>query len=308
MSDSLVLSVVGLSIGAFLDICDLAMCEKAKIFSPYVFEWLWELAGAKLLVETPLWNITVDHFYENGLRGKSLISQIQSLKRGVALSNWLKPSVVKTSFCSVKATPILSTSDPVDFYDDESDNNFALYSAKQSRTGVAVTVGTNIGQPMVIGMKFAATGPVDDNFCVGIEAVGFAGGDHMMSVSFAPFSGICFIEHENGVTIKTKALPFVRDVREGYVWIHVTEKGGIRFLRHFKNGKVEDSGVLSPQILPGWIQSYFGCVDFWLSNLGAVVDVSVEYSGCAFPTDMSIYSKAQIELETTWSLLGEINW
>merc|ERR1719221_1348121 len=162
-----------------------------------------------------------------------MVSQIESLKRGVSLSRWLKPAVVKTSFCSVKATP-LSTPHPFVLQDDQSEETVQVYSSKQGRTGVAVTVGTHIGQPLIIGMQFAAAGAVDDNLCVGFEAVGSVGSGHLVSIAFAPFSGTCFIEHESGVTTQTKALPSVRGASEGRAWIHVTDKGGIRFLRQFK--------------------------------------------------------------------------
>jgi len=301
MSSDLFLSVVALSIGAFLTISDLASCERAKLFSRYAIEWLWDVAGSKILENTPLWNITVNHFLENGLRGKAIISQIVALKRCVTLSKRLEPSVVRTSFCSVKATPMF-TPHQDDLQYDESADTIQMYSAKQGRTGVAVTVGANIGQPLIIGMQFAAATPLDDSLCVGIEAVGCIGSGRLVSISFAPFSGTCFIENECGVAIQTSALPSVREASEGCAWIHVTEKGGIRFLRQINDGKVEDTGLLPPQMLPDWIQSFFGCIDFGLSYLAAAVDVSVEYFGCEFPTDMSIFNKHVVEIQTTWSL------
>jgi len=149
-------------------------------------------------------------------------------------------------------------------------------------------------------MRFAAGGPVYDNLCIGIEAVGCIGSGHMMSVSFAPFSGTCFIQHEDGFTIQTKVLPSIHEVSEVYAWIHVTGKGGIRFLRQLKDTEVEDAGLLKPEMLPNWIQAYFGCIDFWLSDLAFTVDVSVEYSGCTFPSDMSIFNTHWNEIQNTW--------
>jgi hypothetical protein len=167
-----------------------------------------------------------------------------------------------------------------------------------------VAVGTELGHPLIIGMKFAGVGPVNDSLTIGVEAVGFLGSNRLMSIAFAPFSGSCFIEHE-GVTIQAKVLPSIPEASECRAWIHVTEKGGIRFLRQFKDGQIEDTGLMPPEMFPDWIQSYFGCVDIWLSDLAGAVDFSVEYSGCAFPIDMPICHKRWKELKTTWSILGQ---
>mmetsp|Transcript_66010 Transcript_66010/g.115516 ORF Transcript_66010/g.115516 Transcript_66010/m.115516 type:complete len:303 (+) Transcript_66010:1-909(+) len=302
MKDRLVLSHVALSIGPFLDISELAACERAQIFSPDVFEWLWDAAGKKLLGATPLWNITANHFLENGLRGKQLVSQIESLRRAVIPSKWLKAWIVQTSFCSIKTTP-KCTLHPSGFRGGRSIHDIEEYPGPGS---AAIAVGANIGQPLIIGMQLAAAGPVNDNLCIGIEAMGCKGSGRMMSISFAPFSGKCFIEYENRLIIQSKALPSVLEVSEGRAWIHVTEKGGIRFFRQFKDGQLEDTGLVPPEWLPNWIQSYFGCIDVWLSDLAVAIDVSVEYSGCRSPTDMPIFDKHGIEIDTTWSMLG--NW
>merc|ERR1711924_115227 len=174
----------------------------------------------------------------NGLHGKALISQIQSLRRAVIPSKWLRPWVYKTSFSSVKATPTC-TPHQSDLQEDQGEDpieaHSEVHSAMPERTGVAVEIGPYIGQPLIIGMQFKACKPclsllANDNLCIGIEAVGCVGSGRMMSISFAPFSGRCFIEHENGFTFQTKALPSIRGVSEGRAWIHVTERGGIRFL------------------------------------------------------------------------------
>merc|ERR1719265_1068323 len=139
---------------------------------------------------------------------------------------------------------------------------------------------------MCIGMKFKVNGAVDDNMCIGITAVGSSRSGRMMGISFAPCSGRCFVEHENKLTMMTQALPDAPEVREGHVWVHVTEKGGIRFIRQSMGCEIEDTGVLPHEMFPNWIQSYFADIEMWFSDLEAAVEVSVEHSSCEFPANM----------------------
>jgi hypothetical protein len=186
-----------------------------------------------------------------------------------------------------------------------SEDAIEAYSARKSRAGVAVAMGSHIGQPLIIGIQFTKADPLDYNVCIGIEAVGCLGSGHMMSVSFAPFAGICFIDYENGFSMQTEALPSVHDISDGCAWIQVTEKGGMRFLRQFTEGRLEDTGLLPPALFPDWIQSYFGGIAFSPSDFAVEADISVVYSGCTFPTDMPILAKHGTEIQTTWSVLGE---
>merc|ERR1711977_104491 len=115
-------------------------------------------------------------------------------------------------------------------------------AAKPYLASIPVAVGANRGQTFVVGMAFTGAGPVNDNLCIGVKGVRRCLSCQKMClscrtvfVSFAPFSGKCFIEH-NGVTMQTQALPYM----EGVVWCHVTEKGAIRFLRQFNGVPLED--------------------------------------------------------------------
>jgi hypothetical protein len=215
----------------------------------------------------------------------------------------MKPWIAKTSLCSVKASPTCIPYSS-DLYEGLDEDVAEVVAARPDRIAVAVAVGTNVGQPLIIGMKFAAAGPVNDNLCIGIEALGCIGSGRTISIAFAPFSGRCFIEHE-GITIQAKALPNVLKVSEGCAWIHVTDKGGIRFLRQFEDGQLEDTGFLPSEMLPNWIQSYFGCIDFWMGDLSGAVEVCVEHSGNAFPIDMPVCNEHVNEIKATWSALGD---
>jgi len=182
-------------------------------------------------------------------------------------------------------------------------------SSKPNRAGVAIAGGTYLGQPLVIGMKFTASGAANDNFCIGVTASGSISSGRMMAVSFAPFSGRCFIEHENKqLTMQTQALPSAVEVLEGCVWVQVTEKGGIRFLRQFQGRQLEDTGLLPPDMFPNWVQSYFAEIDLWLSDLQHEVDVSVEHSDCEFPKALPISDRHGAEIETIWQVVEAENW
>lgn len=174
-----------------------------------------------------------------------------------------------------------------------------MHPAKPDRATVAVTAYTDLGQPLVIGMKFVATGPVNDSLCLGVTTSGTSG---WMNFSFAPFSGRCFIEHESKGTLQTQAMPCVSEVFEGHVWIHVTDEGELRFLRKLKDGELEDTGFIVLQKLPICVQSILGNIDIWLNDLQATIDVSIEHSGCGFPTNMLVPIDGKGEIETTWML------
>jgi len=102
--------------------------------------------------------------------------------------------------------------------------------------------------------------------------------------------------------MKCQALPSAAEVLEGCIWIHVTEKGGMRFLRQFKGGQLEDTGFLPREMLPKWIQFYFASIDVCFSDLQFAIDVSVEHSGCKFPTNMPVLNKHEVEMESTWTV------
>jgi len=120
---------------------------------------------------------------------------------------------------------------------------------------------------------------------------------------FAPFSGTCFVEHDD-VTMQTQALPSASGVLEGRAWVHVTKKGGVRFLRQLDGGELEDTGLLPPEMLHPFSKCYFASIDFWFGSLEAAVDVSIEHSGCAFPANMRASIKDVAKIETAWAMLG----
>jgi hypothetical protein len=309
MLDKFALSSVALSIGEFLGTSELATCERAQLFSPAIFEWLWDVAGSKMLGDTPFWDIAAYQFLECS-HGKDVISQIQSLKRNLIVpqEHLRRQWIAKTSCCSVNITPASCALHPSELHEPQnepqSETVVEVHLAKPRRLCLAVTVGTKLGQPLVIGMKFAAAGPVNDNLCIGIRAAGYQDGERrMMSISFSPFSGNCFIEHDD-VTLQANALPSV-EVSKGRAWMHVTENGDIRFLRQFGDGQLEDTGLFPLDWFPSWIQTYFGYIDVWLGDLAADVVVDVEHSGCAFPSGMPICNKHGIQSEIEyWSVFG----
>merc|ERR1719229_782818 len=101
--------------------------------------------------------------------------------------------------------------------------------------------------------------------------------------------------------MQTTALSSVPDALEGYVWVQVTEKGSMRFLRQFGEGLLEYTGFLPSEMFPNWVEFYFAYVDFWGSDLRVLTRVSVEHSGPNFPKNLTVSSETYEELNTMWT-------
>jgi len=276
------------------------MCELAQMFSPSTIECLWDQAAVTMVESMPVWGHRRNPFVEQGFCGKKLACEMALARNAFnvcgkpgMLSRW-SPWIIETSTSSIKVLP-----HPNGFYERQSEG-----AECPDRASIALAVGTVLGQPLVRGMKLLASGPVDDNLWFGVEAD--LDGEGWVSISFAPFSGKCFIELA-GQMFQTQALPSASHTfpLEVYVWIHITEEGGIRFLRQVRGGELEDVGLVPPEWLPDCITCYFASLDVWPSDVEGAVEVSIQHAGVTFPTDVPISGKRMAELSTNWTIVEE---
>lgn len=311
-ADMFSLPFVPLSVVEFLEMSDLASCETAQLFSPNIVQLLWDVVGRRWLSSQLL---LTRSFLEAKLHGKRLITELMRYRRTVLVSASWKPWIVETSFCSVKATTHVAP---------QSEDRFGELSGfppKPFQASIPVAVGADRGKALVVGMAFTGSGPIDDNLCIGIVGVkrclscktAFDSLPHFgcclscqtVFVSFAPFSGKCFIEHDE-ITVQTQALPHVRQnspYTAGIVWCHVTEDGAIRFMRQLNGVPLEDSGFIPHEMLPKHVEAYFPNLKIWRSHQQVDIKVSVEHWGSAFPAYMPVSKTDVFEISTPWSIL-----
>mmetsp|Transcript_44264 Transcript_44264/g.137865 ORF Transcript_44264/g.137865 Transcript_44264/m.137865 type:complete len:309 (+) Transcript_44264:89-1015(+) len=296
------LSSWAVEVGAFLGDDDLRASEQAGLFCPLVLACLWEESARRLLSKSPLWGAkaqdAVQRLCNKGVRGKIMIAELRLLQRTLFLPKAWTPWICPTCFNSVKAVPGAPARDPA-----------GPPPALPEQAGVAVATGAHRGQPLVVGMTMASAGSVGDAACVGIEAVSSPEVGVSMSVSFAPFTGRCFIQHPwDGPTMQTQALPTVHGASSLVAWIQVTEDGGVRFLRQVDGGEPEEVGLLPPEMFPKWIRENFACIHFWGSDLKAEVQVSIEYSGATLPAALRVPRRCPAEMQTVWEVMGAEEW
>jgi len=221
-----------------------------------------------------------------GVSGKQWIDELKLIRRAVLLPKVWKPWITSLSFNSLKVAP--HTLDEVDFL------------------GVPcpVSVVAARGQSLAMGMRLDAEAPIGEDVCVGIELCG-SNKSTSMSVMMAPFSGHVYIRH----TLKRRFEPVLRcavlnplDLHGPVkVWIQVSEKGAIHFLRQAEGKEIEDAGVLPPEQFPRWIKSYFGCAYCWGQTLKATTVLSVDHAGTRFPSWLNVADPAK-EMDSMWHL------
>jgi len=292
MVDMLALPFVSLSVGDFLEISDLASCERARLFSPSILEQLWTEAAWRWFENQVLWSCMSSFMYTD-LQGKMLVSEMRDYRRAVIASPLWEPWITQMSFCSIKVTPNVA------FQSGDIFGESPELPTKPDQANIPVAVGSNRGQTLIFGMEFAAAGRIDDGLYIGIVGTGRNLYCQTVLVSFAPFSGKCFIEHDDGIAFQALPRPCqVLPWMEGYVWCRVTEKGSIQFVRQFKLGPVEVTGLIPHEKLDKDIESYFPNIIVCLSQLETDLTVSVEHSGYAFPADMCVSNTDLFEIDS----------
>lgn len=294
MADMLALPFVPLAVGEFLDFLDLAACETAQLFNPNFCEPLWALAKRRWLEGKIFWK--APPFLQGALQSKKVMADLVRYRRTVLVSSLWSPWVTETSFCSIAATPHAAAEK------EGISRERQRLVAKPHKATLLVAVGQDRGTALVAGMKFSGTGPVNDSLCFSIVGKGPCLCCQSVVISFAPFSGKCFIQ-QGEITMQILALPQVCQYfpyMEGTAWCHVTEEGSVQFLRQFKGGPIEDTGLIPHHILHRAIEYYFPAIQVWLSDLEADINVSVEHTGEKFPGECPVSSTCVFEIGTTW--------
>jgi len=297
-----------LHVGDYLDVPDLASCETAKLFCPEVQDQAWHYSAARYLSSMPPWGPraqkSIEKLHEQDLSGKQFIFQVLGLARSLMPPEAWQPWIQKTSFHSVRAIPFVQQ------HSDASDVNDGEAEVKlPHQASIAIATGVLCGSPLVVCVRVSISEgmTIDDAVCVGIEATGGTESGRTMSIMCAPFTGKCFIQHgQNGPTMYSQLLPELSQCDSVAVWLQVTGLGGIRFLRQVQDDELEEAGYLPLECLPRWVEVYYGCLHFWCRDLAATeANLSIEYSGSAFPSHMIVPSVPTDPSDTVWSLYGE---
>jgi hypothetical protein len=248
----------------------------------------------------------MEHLSEQSGSWKARLRELIESRRALFPSRAWRPWINQTSECSLTVNP---------FPQDVADLNLG------PQVSVPVGLGASRGQSLVVGISIRTEELLEDNVCVGIEA-----GDskRAMSIYFAPMSGHCFIQHcehgrHNGPTMRCAALPALDAVPEIlHVWIQLTEKGAIRFLRKAEGhepedehwipdaDKIQDAGTMSPEMFPHWIKEYYACLHFWGKALQAAASVSIDHAADSFPS--WFVDKSVTEMDASWRLLNAEDW
>jgi len=301
-----------LHVGGFLDMMDLAFLEQACSLHIHICGRLWEGAALRVLSQTALWSphahSAVDKLQEQRTSWKQFVQELKLLRRTIFSPEAWRPWIGQESFCSLKVAPRLQ--DPTEdvhsaaVREDDDVDHWNMMSAQPCQA-VAVSIGASLGQSLVVGIKIVPEGPLNDDICLGIEACGSV---KTMSVTMAPFSGHCFIQHAGrGPTMKTAALQSLDVVPESLrVWIQVTGSGAVRFLRHVQGSEPEDAGLWQPESFPKWVREYFACLHVWGYTLKGAATVSIDHAGDSFPS--WFVDAPATEMDTVWELLNEDNW
>ena len=125
-----------------------------------------------------------------------------------------------------------------------------------------------------------------------------------MSVLFAPFSGLCYMQYRGeACVLSTPALPAVTGtIGELRAWAVVSEDGGIFFLRQGPEKQIESTGILPRNALPRWASEYFVCAHVWRAFLPNALDMSVVYSQARLPVNLQAYAPEK-HVDSTWQLI-----
>jgi len=294
---------------------DLAFLEQACSLHIHICGRLWEGAALRVLSQTALWSphahSAVDKLQEQRTSWKQFVQELKLLRRTISSPEAWKPWISQESFCSLKVVARLQDPNVLEdihsaVVQEDDDVDYWNMFWDQPCQAVAVSIGASLGQSLVVGIKIVPEGPLNDDICLGIEACGSV---RSMSLTLAPFSGHCFIQHAagRGPTMRTAALQCLDVVPDSLrVWIQVTGSGAVRFLRHVEGSEPEDAGLLPPERFPPWVHEYFACVHVWGHTLKAAATVSIDHAGDSFPSWFA--DTPATEMDTVWELLSEATW
>eukprot|EP00746_Dinoflagellata_sp_MGD_P106664 gnl/MRDRNA2_/MRDRNA2_44639_c0_seq1.p1 gnl/MRDRNA2_/MRDRNA2_44639_c0~~gnl/MRDRNA2_/MRDRNA2_44639_c0_seq1.p1 ORF type:complete len:334 (-),score=56.45 gnl/MRDRNA2_/MRDRNA2_44639_c0_seq1:356-1285(-) len=293
-----------LAIGSFLDKGSLAFLEQACLLHPRILDLLWQKVAAHVFANSAVWcggnvQTAMKHLKEHSGSWKVVLRELNAFKTSIFPPEAWRPWISKTSECGLTVNP----------FPEELTETLQADFNLSPQASVPVGLGAFRGQSLVVCISIRTERLLEDNVCIGIEAIDC---NRAMSIMIAPMSGHCFIQHcdrgrHNGPTMRTAALPPLADVPETlHVWMQLTEKGGVRFLRQADDREPEDAGIMGPERFPLWITEYYACVHFWGYALQSAAGVSIEYAGDTLPS--WFVDKSVAEMDTTWELLNAELW
>ena len=142
------------------------------------------------------------------------------------------------------------------------------------------------------------------DLCTEVEVCACPSIGTSMSVLFAPFSGLCYMQYRGeACVLSTPALPAVTGTcGELHAWAVVSEDGGIFFLRQGPEKQIETTGILPRNALPRWASEYFVCAHVWRAFLPNALDMTVVYSQARLPVNLQAYAPEK-HVDSTWQLI-----
>jgi len=250
---------------------------------------LWQRIQANVVGKSAIWpSSSINHLHEQSSSFKAFLREFDTMRRALCPSQAWSPWICETSLCTLAVNPF-----PTGRAD--------LKLLQQS--SIPVAVGAFHGQSLVVGIRIRAEGLLEDNVCFGIDAFDPDDG-RSMSIMIAPHSGHCFIQCDNGLIMKTSALPALDVVPEMLrTWIQVTESGAVRFLRQVEDCEPVDAGFVGPEHFPLWIKEYYACLHVWGYDLQVATHLSIDHAAGTFPTWFA--DKPASEMGSIWDVLSE---
>lgn len=288
-------------IASFLNVLQISRCEEASSFfsskEAAVFS-LHEAAMEQVLSKVPVWgpsgHSVINQLIDGGVKGKHFLRELRLLRLAVFPPKTWNPDVVETSFCSAKVLP--------EKEEDHDENGTPLEVA------IPLTIGSFVGQSLAVGMEVViepSETKVESAFCIGVEVCAGPHSGRSMSVLFAPYSGICYMQYRgDSCLLSTPVLSPLNEPCAGplQAWVKIAEDGSMYFLRQtLEDGKVEASGILPRDTLPRWACEYFVCAHVWRAHLANPLDLRVVYSCINLPGELREYAP-KTNVESTWSL------
>ncbi|CAE7205590.1 NRPB10L [Symbiodinium natans] len=148
---------------------------------------------------------------------------------------------------------------------------------------------------------------VNSGFCIGVEMCSCQRDGRTVSVKFAPFEGLCYMQYggERCVMCARVLPPLEGTVTKLRAWVQVMEDGGLFFLRQDTDSeRIEESGLIPKEFLPAWTVEFFACMYFLRGSLLKPLVSTVVHSEKMLPPDMPELEGSRKEVETTWHLQG----
>ena len=128
-----------------------------------------------------------------------------------------------------------------------------------------------------------------------------------MSVMFAPFAGLCFMQYggERCVMCAPVLPPLEGSVEKLRVWVQVTKDGSMFFLRQVADSHTpEETGLLPKEALPDWTSEFFISMYFWRDHLLKPLASTVVHCEKLLPPALRELEGSRREIDTTWHLQG----